>query len=368
MSLDYATRLDVGVRKRNQGGINEDSVAVNVLADGHLDAERCVGVFVLADGAGGERAGEIASYIATVEVTRRLTGALWENWTVDSALEDEPSESAPAPTDEPLHERLMRHSLEYTDGDWILDRIETAVRSTHTRILQQVTNLNLESAYTTIVVGVQVGRKLYYAWVGDSRAYVVNCHPERPADEQLSQLTRDHSLVERLRQQGEIDDVEAHVHRKGSRITRALGGTTAEEPASSTVQVETGRVRLYGDDIVLFTSDGLIDAYADAPRLHDQYVGPDPPEDIEDQILEKAVTNDEIRDLVVQADSLESLANECLMLANRRGGKDNISVISFRNEGLPESPLEGLPDRSYDPSAQPPGNHETLIRDDDSNS
>lgn len=360
MSLDYATRIDVGVRKRNQGGINEDSVAVNLLSDGHLDTERDVGVFVLADGAGGERAGEIASYIATVEVARRLTGTLWENWTLEESVA---AEGDSLSADSLIDATSLTEPLRHRDDDWVLDRIQTAIRSTHTRILQQIDSLGLESAYTTIVVGVKIGDRLHYAWVGDSRAYIVNCHPERPAPQRLSRLTHDHSLVERLRQQGEIDDVEAHVHRKGTRITRALGGTASEDPASSTVQIDTGRVRLYSDDIVLFTSDGLIDAYADAPRLHERYLNADSSAQIEAEILEKSVTDDEIRDLVVGANSLSGAANECLALANQRGGKDNLSVILFRDEDLPNSPLEGLPDRSLDADLDSTGNHDTLIRD-----
>lgn len=357
MSLAYATRLDIGARKRRQGGINEDSVAVNLLHDAHLDAEREIGVFVLADGAGGEQGGEVASYVATVEVVRRLTAALWESWTLDDLLE--------SPGSSGLTENTVTAPLDSKDPDWVLDRIETAIRSTHTRLLQQIQDRGLGSAYTTIVVGVKVGAKLYYAWVGDSRAYVVNCHPERPVEQRLSRLTRDHSLVERLREQGEIDDVEAHVHRKGNRITRALGGTADDGPAASTVQVETGRVRLFADDVVLFTSDGLIDAYADAATLHDEYCRADATDDIEAKILDKSVTDDEIRDVILAANSLSGAADRYLSLANRRGGKDNVSLLLLQDSDLSDSPLEGLPDRTYDPSTDPPGNHETIIRDRD---
>jgi len=360
MSLEYATGLDVGVRKRRRDGINEDSVAVNLLEDGHLDVTRNAGVFVLADGAGGEEAGSVASYIATVEVARRLTTALWEGRTFENAIDAEST-----PGQRPLDERAVTATLHDRGAEWVLNRIETAIRSTHTRLLQRIQDLGLGNAYTTIVAGVKLGSRFYYGWVGDSRAYVVNRHPQRAADRQLSLLTRDHSIVRRLLERGEIDEIEAHVHRKGNRITRALGGGADDDPAGSSVQVETGQVRLYADDVVLLTSDGLIDAYADAPRLHRQYQQANATADIEDEILDKSVTDDEIRDVILAADSLSTAADRCLALANRRGGKDNLSLVLFRDGGLDPSPTDGLPDRTYEPGDDPLGSQETIVRDRD---
>lgn len=360
MSIDYASGVDVGDRKRNQDGVNEDSVAVNLLEDSHLDTERNVGVFVLADGAGGETAGGVASYIATVEVTRELTQSLWESWRLSETVD------GGSTTGDELYEGAMLVAPLYDRGpDWVLKRIETAIRSTHTRILQRVQDLGLGNAYTTVVAGVKVGDRLYYGWVGDSRAYIVNCHPGRAADRRLSLLTRDHSIVQRLREQSEIDEVEAHVHRKGNRVTRALGGTADDDPVESTVQVETDHVRLFADDIVLFTSDGLIDAYADAPKLHEQYLRADSTADIESKILEKSVTDDEIRDAILDADSLSIAVDRLIALANRRGGKDNLSIILFRDEGLTPSTVDGLPDRAYDADTGQIRNRETFIRDSD---
>jgi len=365
MSLEYATALDVGARKREVGGINEDSVAVNVLEDGHLDTERTAAVFALADGAGGEEAGEVASYVATVEVTRRLTELLWESRTLDELLDD-----GTGGGDRLFDDAAVAPPLADREPDWIAERIETAIRSTHTRLLQVIGEHGIGNAYTTIVTGVKIGDRLHYGWVGDSRAYVVNCHPERHPAQRTSRLTRDHSVVQRLRERGEIDEVEAHVHRQGNRITRALGGTASDDPAGSTIRIETGHVGLFGDDVVLFTSDGLIDAYADAPALHDRYRRADAaddlePAEIEAEILDKSVTDDELRDVILETDTLRAAADRLLALANDRGGKDNLSVILFRDAGLDRSPTEGLPDRSHDSDAEPLGNRETTIRDGD---
>jgi serine/threonine protein phosphatase PrpC len=343
MRIEYATGLDAGQRRRSQGAVNEDSVAVNILEDGHLDECRPAGVFVLADGAGGEEAGDVASHVATVEITRRLTQTLWDTRGLDE----------------------QQATARARDPGWVLTRIETAIRSTHTRIVQRIRERGLGSAYTTVVAGIVAGDRLYYAWVGDSRLYVVNGHPERADRQRVSLLTRDHSVVEQLRQRGQIDDIEAHVHPHGNRVTRALGGTAGDDPSTSTVQVETSHVRLFGDDTLVFTSDGLVDACVDAPALHEQYRTADDPAEAEAAILDRAVTDDEIGDIVHDATSLSTAVDRLVALANRRGGKDNISLVLCRNSDLDRSPAAGLPDRTYRRTADPLGNDPTVIRDTD---
>jgi len=356
MSLDFATGLDVGDKKRNNGRINEDSVAVNVLEDGHIDQYRSAGVFVLADGAGGKQAGEIASYIATVEVTRRLTEILWDCRRLHAS-----NINGEQPASGTIEESISQAGTK-TDPNWVMNRIETAIQSTHTRIIQQIQGFGLDSAYTTIVAGVKLDNRLYYGWVGDSRIYLVNCNPDRDRERQMSRLTRDHSIVQQLLDRDEIDETEAHVHPKSHLITRALGGGANENPATSSVRVESNYVHLFGDDIVLFTSDGLIDAFDD-PNLHDQYHSADSKADIEAEILENAVTDDEIRDIILDADSLSEAVDRYISFANRRGGKDNLSLILFRDPDLQSSPVIGFPDRSYTRKDDSIGSRGTKIKD-----
>jgi len=356
MSLKFATGLDVGDRKRTNGRINEDSVAVNILEDGHIDQQRSAGVFVLADGAGGKQAGEIASYIATVEVTRRLTEILWDCRRLEAS-----SVNGEQPTHGAVEESISQAQSK-TDPNWVLNRIETAIQSTHTRIIQQIREFGLESAYTTIIAGVKIDNRLYYGWVGDSRIYVINCNPERDPERQMSRLTRDHSIVQQLLDRDEIDETEAHVHPKGHLITRALGGGANENPATSSVQIESNYVHLFGDDIVLFTSDGLIDAFDD-PDLHQQYHSADSKADIEAEILDNAVTDDEIRDIILETDSLSDAVERYISFANGRGGKDNLSLILFQDQELKTSPAIGFPDRSYTREGDSIGNRGTKIKD-----
>lgn len=356
MSFEYAAELDVGATKRKRGDINEDSLAVNILEDGHLDTGRSAGVFVVADGAGGEKSGEIASYIATVEVVRQLTDALWETRQFAEIFSKAKAAGY-------LDKMTVTEPITEKEADWIRDQIRSAVQNAHRRILQAIQQLGLENAYTTIVVGIKVSDALYLGWVGDSRAYVINEHPARNDSERVSQLTRDHSVVGQLVEEGKIDEIEAHVHEKGNQVTRALGGTSDHDPGSSTIQVETRQVKLFADDVVMLTSDGLIDAYVNAPQLHREYKEASSREAIEAQILEKSVTDDEIRDVIMDANTLDAAASEFMALANARGGKDNLSLILFQDDFLATSPEYGLPDRTYQNESEPVIDETTIIKD-----
>ena len=347
MSFEYATAIDRGTRKRERGGINEDSISAVIIEGGHQDVTQSLGAFVLADGAGGEDAGEVASHLAARVVGRELSDLLWEA-------------CYPREFDSPASEGEPD-----IQGETILNAITRAIQEAHRRILETVSDLDLGGAYTTIVVGVKAADRMYYAWVGDSRAYVINTHPECPRSESISALTRDHSLVRRLVDRGSIDEVEAHVHRQGNRVTRALGGTPEDEPGASQIQVDTGEIRLHGDDIVLLTSDGLIDAYADAPRLHDEYRKATDPTHVEEKILRHAVTDDEIRDVVLNAGCLDEAATALVSLANDRGGKDNISIILYRDGELPSSPAQRYGDRNEEADVSPANATTALRRDDD---
>lgn len=376
MTLQYATGLDVGKRKREQGGINEDSISVTVFENGNLDLTTNTGIFVLADGAGGAQAGEIASYIATTEVSRRLAEQLLDTRRLERIVDmdtisenKDKTDPATAATqigsgNQPLIDQGTIESTRVdVSPDWLHGIIETAIQATHTRLLQLIDELGLESAFTTIVAGIKVGDRFCYGWVGDSRAYIVNLHHDRPDGERIVQLTRDHSVVQRMLEQGEIDEVEAHVHRHGNRVTRTLGGQASEDPTESVVGVETGDVKLYGDDVLFMTSDGLIDACIEAPTLHDKYLKADDPRTIEPEILKKSVTDRDLVRVILAAGSLENAIDRFVDIANERGGKDNISLILAQDEDLEDSPATDLPDRSYETNSVPITERKTVTKD-----
>jgi len=134
-----------------------------------------------------------------------------------------------------------------------------------------------------------------FAHVGDSRAY-------RFRDGKLEQLTNDHSLVGELVRRGKLTEEQAEEHPQRSVITRALGPEAAVEVDSFSKDARPG-------DVFLLCSDGLTS-----------------------MVPVKA-----IEDIVREADSLDAAARRLVDTANENGGRDNITVVLFRIEGVPEA-------------------------------
>jgi protein phosphatase len=143
-----------------------------------------------------------------------------------------------------------------------------------------------EGMGTTIVAGVFCGNRASIGHVGDSRCY-------RLRDQTLEQLTRDHSLLQEQIDSGMLTPERAKYSLNKNLVTRALG---IEESAPVDVveyRVETG-------DIYLLCSDGLTD------MIDADMIG---------AILAR------------NRDNLAVAATELVDLANRSGGRDNISVV-----------------------------------------
>jgi protein phosphatase len=137
--------------------------------------------------------------------------------------------------------------------------------------------------------------------VGDSRAY-------RLRDGKLERLTRDHSLVEEMRRKGQLTEAQAEDHPQRSIITRALG----PEPE---VEVDLQTVPALAGDVFLICSDGLTTMLADAKIAH----------------------------ILGRASTMESAVRALVDEANRAGGRDNISVVTFKLEdaAAPQTAQEG---------------------------
>ncbi len=352
--MKYATTYDVGERKREHG-INEDSVSFVCFDHGHRDGvvvdsqpsetavaadhrsdshpiesnDECrksehspnsqAAIVVLADGAGGYDAGDVASYIATTVIAEELAPVAIR---AERSSPDQFGVALAEPLpDEPTSAELQAE-------------IEAAITTAHRRILEYVAHEG-QAAYTTVVAGIAVNGAFHYGWVGDSRAYVINRRFES-----IAQLTKDHSVVTDLYEAGEIDEIEAYVHPRGNEITRAIGGDGREDPATATAPVETDSIELFAEDVVLVTSDGLIDAQTDASSLYDSYLDSDRSEAMANTVKEQVVTDDDICEWVLTADSLAVAAETFVERANERGGKDNLSAVLFADSSLPETPEE----------------------------
>jgi len=331
-SFDFTTTDEPVEEKIFDAAAEEDAAATDDdtdAADADRPANRSAAVFVLADGAGGHDAGDVASYIATTVIAEHLSPVAVN--TVRSHPEDFDIDISPAVLPDTLGPEDIQTGL------------QNAIVDAHREILRYASEAGTQ-AYTTVVAGVYADGYLHVGWVGDSRAYLVN-----DAQEEIVRLTKDHAVVKEMEENGEIDAVEAHVHPNGNEITRALGGPSHEDPERAMVEVDTRSVRLFAEDTVLVTSDGLIDAQTDAPELYNEYIASDRSPEVADRITESVVTDAEIRDVLLDADSMVDATREYVSLANERGGKDNISVLLFDDTTLPPTPSGGVPVRAADP-------------------
>ena len=256
--IEQTGRTDVG----RQRTANEDSLVVRPP------------MFAVADGMGGAKAGEVASALA-VEAVKNARDS-----------------------DEPVEEQLS-----------------AIVRSANRRIYDlAVADESRRGMGTTLTLVKVHDEEISIAHVGDSRAY-------RMRDSELSQLTRDHSLVAELERSGQITAEAAEHHPQRSIITRALG----PEPD---VEVDTYTLSGRDGDLFLICSDGLT----------------------------SMISDDEVTSILRSAASLDEAAEALVLAANQSGGKDNITVILFR---LGED--EGGADQT---AVRPvPGDQDTIVGD-----
>ncbi len=137
---------------------------------------------------------------------------------------------------------------------------------------------------TTMVACVIDGNEAYIANIGDSRLYLIN--------DDIRQITLDHSLVEELIRTGQLDRNKGRNHPEKNIITKAMGSRDEAMPDFFEITLSPG-------DKILMCSDGL----------------------------SNMVENDEIRDIITEARSPEIAVEMLIDKANYYGGNDNISVV-----------------------------------------
>ncbi len=206
-------------------------------------------LYIVCDGMGGHKAGDYASR-HTVE---RIVASITRN-----------------KCDDPVH--VIRDAIQKANEILVAEAKEDEDK---------------QGMGTTVVVATIVDRRMYVANVGDSRLYVVN--------EQIHQITRDHSYVEEMVRRGEVAPEDARTHEKKNVITRAVG-------AGETINIDFFEVELGKKDTVVICSDGL----------------------------SNMVTDERILQIVMSHTDTESICKELVDEANKNGGSDNITALVIR--------------------------------------
>lgn len=206
---------------------------------------------VVCDGMGGANAGNIASQKATEIIIS-------------------------------FFERSYRDSM---DAQAVITLLQNAISSANLEIYDMAQkNTDYSGMGTTVVASFVCEDFAVICHVGDSRAYLIN--------DSVTQLTKDHSVVQSLVESGKLTHEEAKVHPRRNVITRALG----IEPE---VLVDSDEIVVKSGESLLLCTDGF-----------SNFVGPDETA----QIFYETPT--------------ESIAEVLVQRANENGGADNITVVT----------------------------------------
>lgn len=175
--------------------LNEDAVCDNPAQ----------GIWCVADGMGGHEAGEVASAMVVAALAHLQ-----------------------------LHDDLPAR----------IDRVATALQQVNIRLTREMTITHDDQVMGSTVVALIVdGDECACLWAGDSRLYLYR-------DQCLYQMSRDHSLVEEMIEQGMLAPDEASTHPQRHVITRAVG-------VDEELQLEQISFQLQPQDVLLLCSDGL---------------------------------------------------------------------------------------------------------------
>ncbi|MGJ3239395.1 MAG: PP2C family protein-serine/threonine phosphatase [Anaerolineae bacterium] len=246
---------NVGVVRDN----NEDSIYAFFSKLDDTNSLPGFGIFIVADGAGGHLNGEVASALTMRTVARHLLRELYMP--------------------------MLNNDLEPIDDLEALnigDVLKIAIQEADTKVREVVPD-----GGCTCTVGVIRGNTLNIGHIGDSRLYVIN-------KDGADRITRDHSVVGRLLEIGEIEPDDVKTHPQRSVLYRGIGMGSDSE-----VEVDILRKRLKTGDHVLLCSDGLWDMLSD----------------------------EQIHKIVMDAKTPQDACHALVNQANLKGGEDNISVV-----------------------------------------
>ncbi|HYU79632.1 MAG TPA: protein phosphatase 2C domain-containing protein, partial [Vicinamibacterales bacterium] len=222
-------------------------------------------VFLVADGMGGHRAGERASALAVVAIEQFTLNTF--KWFFASSS---------------------------SEAQKVLAQFQSALSQADARILEEsAEHPELRGMGTTVTMAFQLGAQLCVVHVGDSRAYLYR-------DNELHQLTQDHTLMADMVRNGTLRPDEVAGHRLRHVITNVVGGQELG------VMVEARALEVQPGDRLLLCSDGLTET----------------------------VTNEAIAATLDAEPTPEAAAKTLLGQANDAGGRDNITILIVRFDPL----------------------------------
>ncbi len=233
---------DIGnVRK-----VNEDSVDFDITPHYRF--------YIVCDGVGGQNAGEVASQESVTLIKNYIR--------------------------EFFNRNIAPHIL------------ESAIQKANREIMRMgEENPEYSGMSTTITCALDVGNEVYVAHAGDSSAFIIK-------GGKIAKLTKDHSLVQQLVDEGKLREEEMVHHPSKNIITRSLG--SREKVKLDIIEVDRGQF-----EYMLLCTDGLTDY----------------------------VTKEEILEVFLEKKGdLKGLLSVLVDMAKKRGGRDNVSILIFGGE------------------------------------
>lgn len=290
LKFTAADKTDVG-KQRDQ---NEDCAYKRV--ESSEDGDR--GLFIVADGMGGYKAGEVASRLAIETISKALDSffkSLPEQPTIklDSTSLDQTMKQS-LPSVEQSATQKTRKLTETAVVTAIEEHLKIAIQQANRAILrygeQQTAARGLGS---TVTVALAQNDQAYIANVGDSRTYLLR-------DKQLTPLTRDHSLVARLVESKQIEPEDVYTHPQRNLIYRSLGA------GHKNIEVDIFHETLHADDSLLLCSDGLWEM----------------------------VRQQDLLKMLSEQSSPQKICETLIDMANANGGEDNITAVVVQVSAL----------------------------------
>jgi PPM family protein phosphatase len=297
LALHYALRSDVGLLREG----NEDSAYAGPR------------LLAIADGMGGHAAGEVASAVAI---------------------------SAIAPLD--------RQNL--TSSEDMLDALAAAVSSARNTLHDMsISDPAVEGMGTTLTALLWAGAQVAVCHIGDSRAYLLR-------DGDLYQITRDHTLIQSLVDEGRLSPAAAANHPQRSLIMRALQGSTDADPDLAMHEALLG-------DRYLLCSDGLTDVVEDEAVHEVLSTIPDPDQAV-NQLIALAIHNGGpdnitciVADVIDNASGTIAPSQDTIMAgAAANGDVETLLEAATAGSGAPTGPgvIPGAPGASLNGHARRP--------------